>query len=177
MKINAFPYVKINHKKLEKYKGKLQKLLYNFQAKFIDLQKLKPCFSFLENPFETDVVTSGCPISKPLVSQAPAVEMELLELQEDLALKMAHAPLATIEFWKQISEAKHLHLKKTSIRVISVLSTTYCCESFYSVIQFVKSKHRVTLTNQDLKELLRTAIISYQPNFKQFAAQSITMYQ
>ena len=51
--------------------------------------------------------------------------------------------------------------------MISVLSTTYCCESFYSVMKFVKSKHRVALTNQDLKELFRTATASYQPNFKQ----------
>ena len=35
-------------------------------------------------------------------------------------LKKAHTFLTTIEFWKQISEAKHMRLKKTSIRVISV---------------------------------------------------------
>ena len=61
-------------------KANCKKLLCNFQASFIDLQKLKLCFAFLENPFETDVVTSGCPISEPLVSEVHAVEMELLEL-------------------------------------------------------------------------------------------------
>ena len=85
MRINAFPYVKINDKKLKEYEGKLQELLYNFQTRIIDLQKLNPCFSFLEIPFETDVVTSVCPISDSLMSEIPAVEMELLELQEDLA--------------------------------------------------------------------------------------------
>ena len=91
-------------------------------------------------------------------------------MQKDLALKMAHTSLTTIEFWKQISEAKHTHLKKTSILVISVLRTTFCCKSFYSVMKFVKLKHRVTLTNQDLKELLRRVIAFYQTNFKQLAA-------
>ena len=99
------------------------------------------------------------------MSEVAAVEMELLELQEDLALKMAHSPLITIEFWKYISETEFTHLKKTSIRVISVRSTTFCCDSFYSAMKLVKSKHRVSLTNQDLKELLRTAITFYQPNF------------
>ena len=98
---------------MEKNKGKLQKLLYNFKARSIALQKLKPFFSFLKNPYETDVGISVCSISEPLVSQVPAVEMELLELQEDFALKMAHTSLTTVEFWKQISEAKHPHLKKT----------------------------------------------------------------
>ena len=91
-------YVKINGKKLEEYEGKLQELLHNLQARFINLQKLKPCFSVLENPFETDVVTSGCLISEPLVSEVPAVEMELLELQEDFTLKMACTSLTTIKF-------------------------------------------------------------------------------
>ena len=77
-RINAFPYVKINNKKLKEYEGKLQEMLYNFLARFIDLQKLKSFFSFLENTFEIDVVTNGCPISEPLVSEVPAVEMELL---------------------------------------------------------------------------------------------------
>jgi len=58
-RMNAFPNVKMNDKKLEKYKSKLQELLDNFQAEFTDLQKLKPCFTFLVNPFEADVVTSG----------------------------------------------------------------------------------------------------------------------
>ena len=49
------------------------------------MQKLKPCFSFLANLFKNDVVTSGCPILEPLVSEVPAVEMKLLELQEDFA--------------------------------------------------------------------------------------------
>ena len=120
------------------------------------------------------MVASGCPISKPLVSEIPTMEMKLCELQKDLALTMGHTSLTTIELWKQKSEAKHTHLKKTSIRVISVLSTTYYCESFYYVMKFVKSKHRVTLTNQDLKELLGTAITSYQPNFKQLATQMQT---
>ena len=76
------------------------------------------------------MVTNGCPISEPLIPDVPAVKMELLELQEDLALKMAHTPLATIEFWKQMSQAKHMQLKKTTIRVISVFITTYCCKLF-----------------------------------------------
>ena len=73
--------------KFEEYKRKLQELLYNFQTRFTDLQKLKSCFSFFENLFETDVVTRGRPIPEPLVSKISAVEMKLLKLQEDLALK------------------------------------------------------------------------------------------
>ena len=108
---------------------------------------------------------------KPLSSEAPAVELELVDLQEDHALKMAHKTLTTLEIWKQVPATKYPELKETTIRPISVSSTTYCCESFYSTMKFVKSKHRATLTNQHLKELLRTALTSYQPNFKKLASQ------
>ena len=79
MRINAFPYVKINDKKLEECKGKFQKLLYNFQVRFIDLQNL-----FSKTRLK-NVVNSVYPIFEPLVSDVPAVEKEQLVLQEDLA--------------------------------------------------------------------------------------------
>ena len=43
-----------------------------------------------------------------------------------------------------------LWYKKTSVRLTSVFSTTYCCESLFSVMKFAKSKHRATLTNKHL---------------------------
>ena len=44
--------------------------------------------------------------------------------------------------------------------------TTYCCESLYSTIKFVKSKHRSQLTNQHRTKFLRTALSNFKPNFK-----------
>ena len=73
--------VEIKEEKVEEYKGKLQELFGEFQSRFQDLQMLKPCFSFFVNPFVVDVITDGCPIPEPFVSEASVVEMELLELQ------------------------------------------------------------------------------------------------
>ena len=157
-RINAFPDIEIKNEKLEDYKDKLQGLHDHFQERFNDLRKLKPCFTFFVNAFEVDVITSGCPIPKPLSSDAPAVELELVDLQEDHALKMAHKTLNTLEFWTQVPAAKYPELKKTTLRLILIFSTTYCCESFYSIMKFVKSKHHAALTNQHVKELLRTAL-------------------
>ena len=136
-RINAFPDIEIKNEKLEDYKDKLQGLHDHFQERFNDLRKLKPCFTFFVNPFEVDVITSGCPIPKPLSSDAPAVELELVDLQVDHALKMAHKTLNTLEFWTQVPAAKYPELKKTTIRLILIFSTTYCCESFYSIMKFV----------------------------------------
>ena len=66
-----------------------------------------------------------------------------------------------------LDKSKHPEFKKTAFRIISIFGTTYLCESFYSTLKFVKSKHRSVLTNQQLKELLRSAVTNYSTNFKE----------
>ena len=58
MAVNAFTEVITNHK-VEEYKDTLQGLLQEFQARFDDLQELKPCFMFLVNPFDIDVIKNS----------------------------------------------------------------------------------------------------------------------
>ena len=65
--------------------------------------------------------------------------MELTELQEDLALKNFNKCHSTVEFWQQVTERKYPELKNTSALLLSVFSTTYCCESLFFVMKFVKS--------------------------------------
>ena len=63
-----------------------------------------------------DCVYSGncpdTPIPKPLSLEASAMELELVALQEDHALKMAHKTLTTLEFWKQVPAVKYPELKE-----------------------------------------------------------------
>ena len=95
--------------------------------------------------------------------------MELNELQEDLALKDFNKCRSTVEFWQQVTESNYSELKKTSARLLSVFSTTYCCESLFSVRKFVKAKYRASLTNEHLSELIRTALTSYRADFQKLA--------
>ena len=66
---------------------------------------------------------------------------------------------------------KYPEFKKASCRIISIFRTTYLCESFYSILKFAKSKHRSVLTNQHLKELLRSVLTNYSPNFKELSRE------
>ena len=59
MTVNVFTEVITDHK-VENYKDKLQGLLKEFQARIDDLQELKPCFTFLVNSFDIDVINDGC---------------------------------------------------------------------------------------------------------------------
>jgi len=47
---------------------------------------LKPCFAFLVNTFNVNVVGDGCPIHQPFVTKLTAVEIKLAEMQKTLAL-------------------------------------------------------------------------------------------
>ncbi|XP_076317303.1 SCAN domain-containing protein 3-like [Tachypleus tridentatus] len=121
-----------------------------------------------------DVISDGCPILEPLITESSAMEIELTELQKDLGLKMIRKSHSTIEFWKQVPEIKYPELKKTSVRLISIFSTTNYCESLYCITKFLKLKHHAILTNQHLTELIRTALTTYQPVFQRFTTKMET---
>ena len=92
----------------------------------------------------------------------PTAEIELIESQEYQTYKC----YSTVEFLQQVTECKYPKFKKTRVRLLSVFSTAYCSESLFSVVKFVKSKYHASLTNEHLKELIYTALISYHPDFQ-----------
>ena len=174
MTVNAFTVVITDHK-VEEYKDKLQGLLEEFQARVDDLQGLKPYFTFLVNLFDIDVINDGCLVHQPFVTDVSAAEIELIELQEDLALKNFNKCHSRMEFWQQVTKRKYPELKKTSARLLSVFSTTYCCESLCFVMKFVKAKYRASLTNEHLSELIRRTLTSYRTDFQKLANEMETL--
>jgi hypothetical protein len=154
------------------YVCKLHILAEDITDRFRDLTALKPAFIFLENPFLVDILKNGSPVLPPIVSDIAAVELELLELQEDEGLKQVKQnSCSTIDFWKQVPEQKYPKTKDCAIRLISIFGTSYSCESLYSTLKFIKNKYRSVLTDQHLNELVRTAITGHQPNFKRLTAR------
>ena len=166
--VNAFTEAITDHK-AERYTDKLQGLLEEFQVRFDNLQELKPCFTFLVNPFDIDVINDGCLVRQSLVTDVSAAEMEMTELQEDLTPKNFDKCHSTVEFWRQVTECKYPGFEKTSARLLFVFSTTYCCESLFSVMKFVKSKYRASPTNKHTGELICTALTSYRTDFLKLA--------
>ena len=142
MTVNAFTEVLIiiTGHKMGEYKNKLLGLLEEFQARFHDLQGLKPCLTFLVNPFDIDVINDGSLVRQPFATDVSAAEMELTELQEDLALKNFNKCRSIVEFWQQVTERKYPEFKKTSARLLSIFDTKCCYESLFSVLTFVRSK-------------------------------------
>lgn len=92
-----------------------------------------------------DVIKDGFQLPKNIVMETSATEMELLEFQEDQGLAMIHKSDSLMDFWKFVPEIKYPQLKKASRRLISIFGTTYCCESMYSTMKFIKSNQNIEL--------------------------------
>uniref|UniRef100_A0A8D8QC62 Uncharacterized protein n=1 Tax=Cacopsylla melanoneura TaxID=428564 RepID=A0A8D8QC62_9HEMI len=75
---------------------------------------MKPSFSFLDNPFAVDVVGDGCPLSSPITNDVAAVELEILELQEDVK-RTEKIGSSTLQFWKNVPAEKY-PLRKNVVR-------------------------------------------------------------
>ena len=110
---------------------------------------------------------NGSPVCQLFVINTSAVKM-----QEDIALKNFCQCHTTVEFWRQVPETNYPALKKPSVRLISVFSTTHCYESLFFQMKFAKSKHRATLTHKHLAELIRTALTTCCPSFRRLANQA-----
>jgi len=90
-----------------KWKNKkyIVRLLEEFQARFDHLNEWKPCFAFLVNPFNLNVVGDGCPVRQQFVTNLSAVTMKLTESQ-GLDLKNFSQCHSTVEFWRQVPQSK-----------------------------------------------------------------------
>lgn len=159
----------IQVKKLDEYQEKLEDLLKDFNTRFEDLRSFSPTLQFFLNPFGIDVINNGFLISDIITTEKASAQLELLQLKEDLALKTHYNSNSIQEFWKLVPDLKYPSLKKAVHRINSIFGTTYTCESMFSTMKLIKTKHRSRLTNEHLTELLVTSLTNYKPNFKELS--------
>ena len=94
-----------------------------------------------------------------------ASQLEMIELCEDDRLKSVLRE-GTTEFWKTVPTDRYPNVKQAALKLMSMFAATYVCESVFSTLKQVKSKHRSVLTDTHVKELLRVATTEYKPDLK-----------
>ena len=140
------------------YATLLETLKESFVLRFRDLQLKRPLITFLVNPFNSK---KDC-LKAALVSDEAATELEMIDLCEDDKLKPALRE-GTIALWKSVPMEKYPNVKRAALKILSMFGSTYICESVFSTLKHVKSKHRSVLTDTHVKELLRVATTEYKP--------------
>lgn len=94
------------------------------------------------------------------------VENELLKLQNDIQIKS----MATGgSFWNLLIEEKYPNVRKCAMYLTAFFGSTYLCESTFSHMKHVKSKHRSTMTDDQLDVCLWLAVSTYTPNYIKLA--------
>ncbi len=149
------------NKQTARYATLIENLHDSFVTRFRDLQLKRPQITLLVDPFNTE---TDC-LKAPLVTDKAAAELEMIDLCEDDQLKPALWE-GTIEFWKTVPTEKYPNVKRAALKMLSMFGSTYVCESVFSTLKHVKSKHRSVLTDTHVKELLRVATTDYKPDLK-----------
>lgn len=140
-----------------------------FAERFEDFSEVEKLSAFLKAPFEvpaagewSDVAAKLFNISKPLL------QMEIIDLQEDIVLKI-HKTATTQEFWSKHVPAKYENCKKLAIYLATMFGSTYLCETSFSKMNFLKNKYRSRLTDAHLEDTMRISCSQREPNFKKLA--------
>ena len=114
--------------------------------------------------FETDCLKA------PLVPDEATSELEMIDLCEEDKLKPALRE-GTTEFWKSVPMKNYLSIKRAALKLLSMFGSTYVCESVFSTLNYVKSRHRSVLNDTLVKELLRVATTEYKPDLKKMVKE------
>lgn len=133
----------------------------SFVTRFCDQQLKRPQITFLVDPFNAD---TDC-LKAPLVTDEAAAELEMIDLCEEDQLR-AVLREGTVQFWKSVPIEKYPNIKRAALKILSTFGSTYVCESVFSTLKHVKSKHRSVMTDTHSKELLRVATTEYNPDLK-----------
>uniref|UniRef100_A0A1A8V9L8 SPIN-DOC-like zinc-finger domain-containing protein n=2 Tax=Nothobranchius TaxID=28779 RepID=A0A1A8V9L8_NOTFU len=68
-------------------------------------------------------------------------------------------------FWCLVDTEKYKGVCTAAMKVACMFGSTYLCESAFSDMNFIKSKHRTRLTDAHLHNSVRVAVSSYTPDY------------
>ena len=129
---------------------------------------------FIQNPF---LITDVRGFSKEVTQHfrwvnAGPLQLQLIDLQADIALKEQFSRTDPATFWLQmVSETAFPGLRKVALFILTMFGSTYSCEAAFSTMNIIKTKYRSRLTNEHLHMCMRMALTPFQPRFKVLAGE------
>ena len=146
----------------EEYNKLISNLIDEFNRRINGMNLFLPMMKMFANSIAIDVATAP-----------DNFQLELLDMQSDIELKQLFKSEDLLEFWSRVPEGKYPNLKTNAQKNASVFGSTYVCEALFSKMIRIKNQYRNRLTDDHLKQLLRTASSAIAPRFdKLIKAQS-----
>uniref|UniRef100_A0A0L8H4H0 HAT C-terminal dimerisation domain-containing protein n=1 Tax=Octopus bimaculoides TaxID=37653 RepID=A0A0L8H4H0_OCTBM len=82
------------------------------------------------------------------------LQLVLIDLEANDLLKEKHREGKLVKSCRCLSDDEFLKLKKFAFSMAPVFGTTYVCEQTFSKMKYMKSAHRMELTDEHLKAIL-----------------------
>ena len=105
------------------------------------------------------------PVSIDATTAPDSYQLELLDMQSDVELKQAFHSKGLLGFWSRVPKGKYPNLIANALKNASVFGSTYVCEALFSKVVRITNQYRNRLTDDHLKQLLRTASSTIAPRF------------
>lgn len=99
----------------------------------------------------------SCPLSQDPEAAPEELQLELMDLQSDPALKEKFNSLKLNYFYASLS--------RTEQKMLTLYGSTYVCEQTFSIMNVNEPHHRSKLTDQHLGSVLRIATTKLTPDF------------
>ena len=153
----------------------VDKLIVNFSKRFDSFSLGQQLTLFIQNPF---LITDVRGFSKEATqlfkwTNAGPLQMQLVDLQADVALKEHCQGTDPATFWLQmVSETAFPGLRKVALYILTMFGSTYSCEAAFSTMNIIKNKYRSRLTDEHLHMCIRMALTPFEPRFKTLAGEA-----
>jgi len=132
-----FPLLKtqsVNATSAQRYSGHITGLREELARRFADFNAMEHEFDLQKSPFSYDVE-----------SVADELQMELIDLQADNALKSSFEKKPLIDFYESLYPEKFKNIKEFARKMFVLFASTYICEQTFSSMKINKSKNRSLL--------------------------------
>ncbi|CDQ80348.1 unnamed protein product [Oncorhynchus mykiss] len=93
-------------------------------------------------------------------------ETEIVNLQNDIQLKSRATTEVKEEIWELLLEEKYPNIRRCALNLSALFGSTFLCESAFSHMKIMKSKHRSTMADDHLVACMRLATSCYSPDYE-----------
>ncbi|XP_076744961.1 general transcription factor II-I repeat domain-containing protein 2-like [Maylandia zebra] len=144
--------------KVKKYSESLDALHGEFCRRFLDFDKIDKSLQLVAFPLSQDPETAP-----------EELQLELIDLQSDPALKEKFSSLKLDDFYASLNDAAFPNLRRKAQMMLALFDSTFVCEQTFSVMNINKASHRSKLTDLHLRSILRIATTKLTPDFDALA--------
>ena len=150
----------------------INKLTSEIASRFENLDNsCKEMNLLFANPFTVDIrgawKTSVTKFAFKSNINKSKLQLELTHLQENEELKVLFASEPIENFYVNLNKETYQNIHQMGIQLLTLMGTTWICESGFSKMNYIKNKYRSRITQNHLCGAFRTAVSSLKPEFNE----------